>query len=455
MVFAAMTGIRNLLPALLLCLPALGTAKTNDPAYDQAMYFRNGDSLRGRLVSIDRTNGIAWSRPDLKKPVRFRGTNLTEIFLTSRSATAPTNQQGLTIFQFVGGDELVANLISITNDKVTLESADIGRLVVPKSHVAGLLPRPQDDRVIFDQVLGTNGWAHGDMSAVPGVTLGRWEFHNGSLLSASAASIARNLDLPNDIRMDFEVYWHSVYGVAIALHTDSLEPISLNARDQEPDFAPFYSLLLRNSTVELRVVPKTGPIRGLGQLVLPMVRNTNHATFSIFASEKRKSVAFMSNGKLIREWVDPLGWSAGGKGIRFVHQGYGNMRIANLRITRWDGKMMIPQTIPPNPEVDVALTANGAARGGRITGFTNDTFYFHTGNQEMAVPFAEVNHMTFSVRNQKPVQLGTNHVRVFFNGRGRLSGHLKLWSEKKTRLEMPGIGEVSLNSSALGRIQFP
>ena len=73
----------------------------------------------------------------------------------------------------------------------------------------------------------------------------------------------------------------------------------------------------------------------------------------------------------------------------------------------------------------------------------------------MAVPFAEVNHMTFSVRNQKPVQLGTNHVRVFFNGRGRLSGHLKLWSEKKTRLEMPGIGEVSLNSSALGRIQFP
>ncbi|MGB0580321.1 MAG: hypothetical protein ACPGVU_11515, partial [Limisphaerales bacterium] len=449
-----MMGIRQLLPALLLCLVTASAAKTNEVAFDQTMYFRNGDSLRGRLVSIDRTNGIAWNRPDLKKPVRFRGTNLTEIFLTSRPATAPTNKQGLAVIQLVGGDELVANLISITNDKVTLESADTGRLVIPRSQVAGLLPRPQDDRVIFDRILGTNDWTHGDMSAVPGVTLGRWEYHNGSLLSASAASIARNFDLPNDIRMDFDVYWHNLYGVAIALHTDSLEPISLNARDEEPDFAPFYSMLLRNSTVELRVVPKEGPIRGLGQLVLPVPRNTNHATFSIFASEKRKSVSLMANGRLVREWIDPMGWSAGGKGLRFVHQGYGNMRIANLRITRWDGARMVPQTISPHPEVDVAMVADGQTRGGRITGFTNDTFYFNTGNQEMAVPFAELSHVTFALRKRKPMNLGTNHVRVFFNGRGRLSGHLKSWSEKQTRLEIPGLGEVSLSSNALGRIQF-
>lgn len=441
---------------LLILVAALNSfAETNAPAYDQAMYFRNGDSLRGRLVSIDRTNGVAWARPDLKEPVRFRGTNLTEIFLTSRPATAPTNQQGLAVIQLVGGDEVLANLISITNNKVTLESAEIGRWVLPRNQVAGLLPRPQDDRLIYDGILGTNAWTHGDMSAVPGMAVGRWEYHNGSLLSASAASIARNFNLPNDIRMDFDVYWHNLYGVAIALHTDSLEPISLNAREQEPDFAPFYSLLLRNSTAELRVVPKEGPIRALGQLVLPVARNTNHATFSIFTSESRKSVALMSNGRLIREWIDPLGWSAGGKGIRFVHQGYGNMRIANLRITRWSNRPMTPQTIPPNPEVDVALLDNGHARGGQLAGFTNNTFFFNTGNQLLPVPFQQVTHVTMALRKQKPPTLNTNHVRIFFNGRGRLSGHLKSWSEEQTKLEIPGIGEVSLDSPSLGRIQFP
>lgn len=430
-------------------------ASTNISGGDQALYFRNGDSIKGKLVSIDLTNGVTWNRKGLTKPARFIATNLTEIFLTTRPASDATDIPHRSVIDFVNGDELIGNLISITNQEVVLESAATGNLKIPRPLIAGISPLPKTDRIIFDGIRTDTDWTHGDMSAVQGITVGRWHYHNASLVSGTASSIARNLDLPRSIRMDFDLYWHNMFSLAIALHTDSLEPISLNARDQEPDFAPFYSLWLSPTATELRVVPKTGPIRRLGSVFLRMTPGTNRAAVSIFAGEKRNSVALMINHRIVKEWVDPEGWSAGGKGIRFVHQGYGHVRIANLRVTKWNGGTMAPLTINGNPEVDVALMNDASARGGRLTSFTNGRFHFHSGESVLPINFTNTARVNFALRGQQKPDGATNRVRVFFNGRGRLSGHLKSWNEKQTRLSVPGLGDLTLDSTSLGRIQFP
>jgi hypothetical protein len=440
--------------AIGVLIPAVGrSAATN--AADQALYFRNGDSIQGRLVSIDLTNGVVWSRAGMAKPARFVATNLTEIFLTSRAAKDATNVPHRAVIQFANGDELVGNLISVGNQTVRVETSYAGKLSIPRKLVAGILPRPTNDRVIFGGIRTADDWTHGDMSAIQGITVGRWKYHNGSLVSGTASSVARNLDLPPTIRMDFDLYWHNMFSLAIALHTDSLEPISLNAREQEPDFAPFYSLWLSPTATELRVVPKTGPIRRLGSVFLRMAAGTNHAAVSIFASDQRKSVALMINHRIVKEWVDPNGWSAGGRGTRFVHQGYGHVRIANLRVTKWDGAGMAPLTIKGNPAVDVALMNDASARGGRLNGFTNGTFQFQSGESVLPIKFADTSQVNLALSGQQPAPAPTNSVRVFFNGRGRLTGKLNSWTGRQTSLTIPGLGDLTLSSDTLGRIQFP
>lgn len=438
---------------MLSFLATLAGATTNTP--DQALYFRNGDSIKGSLLSIDLTNGVVWTKPGMIRPARFLSSNVTEIFLTSRPASDDTDIPYRTIVRFANGDEIVGNLLSITNRIVQLQTSYAGLLSIPREIIAGLTPQPKVDRVIFDGPRSDEDWTHGDMRTIRSLPIGRWHYHNASFVSGVLSSIARSFDLPFEIRMDFDLYWHNQFGLAIALHTDSLEPITLNVGSQKPDFVPFYSLALSHTQTELRLVPKTGLYRRLGIVALPMLSRTNHAAISIFASKKRKSVALMINSRVVKEWVDPQGWSAGGRGIRFVHQGYGNVRIANLRITKWNGNGFIPLSINANPQVDVALMNDASARGGQLIGYTNGIFHFQSGSAVLPINFTNTTEVNFALSSQKPVASPTNSVRLFFNGRGRLTGLLKSWNEKTTSLTIPGLGDIMISSAALGRIQFP
>ena len=448
------TAISSIFCAFALAGEA-ATTVTNKGLRETVM-FRNGDSLKGELISFDRTNGISWMRPELTKPVNFNFSSVTEVFLGSRPAMDAADSATRTVIEFHNGNELVGSLISITNDQMLLDTAYAGQLKIPLNQVASILPRAKHDGVVFNALYDDKDWTHGDMSVVQGVAVGDWMYHNGSFVGGAAASVARGLDLPFDARMDFDLYWQNSFQIAIGLHTDSLEPISLNARDQEPDFAPFYSFALSQSVAYLRLVPKVGPIRQLGQPeILRLTPGTNHTQVSIFSSQKRKSVALMMDGRLIREWVDPQGWSAGGRGVRFVHQGFGNVRIANLRVTKWDGQSLTPSRIRPNATVDVILFKKTAILAGRFAGFTNGEFHLATGGAVKTIPFNDLNQLNLAVQSyKKPAANPTNQVTVYFTGRGRLTGQLENWDRQKAILTIPGLGEVSVRTQALGRLKF-
>lgn len=439
----------------LLWLTALTSSLCGASPIEQSLHFNNGDSLKGQLVRMSPTNGVFWYRPEQKQPIRFATSNIAEIFLGDRAAYDAPDAPARTLIRFANGDELVGNLVSITNDSVQLDTTYAGRLTLPRNSVASLLPRANTAGVIYDGVRDGSTWTHGDMSAVQGVPVGRWRFHNASLYSGAASSVAKNLNLPDEIRMDFDLYWSDLFSLAIGLHTDSLEPISLNARELEPDFAPFYSLWISPTATQLRVVPKAGPIRQLGSVFMRLPPGTNQVPFSVFASKRRNSVTIMAAGRVVHDWIDPNGWSAGGKGIRFVHQGYGNVRIANLRVTKWDGKNMAAATLPPNPDVDVLLIDGTSALGGQLSGYTNGTFHFATGGQIRQVPFSRLTQAAFATKRLRPPPPDSDAVQVAFNGIGRLHGDLLSWDAKTAVLETQLFGKVAIRAQALGRIRFP
>ena len=437
------------------CFQASAATTVTNKGLQETVLFRNGDSLKGELISFDRTNGIAWMRPELKKPVHFDFGSVTEIYLGTRPAMDAADSPTRTVLEFHNGNELVGSLLSITNDRVMLDTAYAGKLKIPLDQVATILPRARHDGVIFNALHDDKDWTHGDMSVIQGVAVGDWMYHNGSLVGGAAASVARGMNLPFQMRMDFDMYWQNSFQIAIGLHTDSLEPISLNAREQEPDFAPFYSFAMSQSVAYLRLVPKTGPIRQLGQPeILRLTPGTNHAKVSIFTSDVRKSVALMMNGRLIREWIDPQGWSAGGRGVRFVHQGFGNVRIANLRVKKWDGKSLTPPRVQANANVDVMLFRDTAILAGQFAAFTNGAFHLSTGGAVKTIPFNELNQLSLATQRRRAMTNDTNQVTVYFTGRGRLTGQLKGWGRDKAELSVPGLGDVSVRAQALGRIKF-
>jgi hypothetical protein len=436
--------------AILLVLPSttLFAAEEED---GPRIYFRNGDTLQGTLHEFDAARGLKWRHPSFKGPAWFGRTNVIGVYL--REGQPSTSTAGRSVVQMVNGDELSGRLVSITTNGFEMETIAVGKLTIPRNRVRSIWPRGTNATVLYEGPQDDRNWTHGDMTAIQGIKVGKWLLSNGSFISTTASSVARNLDLPNEVRIDFRLQWSGFFSLAIGLHTDSLEPISLNARHLEPDFAPFYSLWISNHQTELRVVPKEGEIRQLKRVSQNFPPSRTNTVYSIFCSEKRKSVSIMADGRMIQEWIDPKGWSAGGKGIRFVHQGQGVMRISDLRVSRWDGATFSPVTALSHPTVDVVLHNESRTVAGRLDVMTNGVFRFHSDQQWLNIPFANVRQMNFA-GNSLSKQIDTNATRVYLNGRGRLSGELKTLNSTNAIMVLPSVGEISVKPDEIVRLRF-
>ncbi|MFT4688320.1 MAG: hypothetical protein ACKVHO_08250 [Verrucomicrobiia bacterium] len=441
--FAALATV-----ALLTLAASTGTtagAEEDGPS----IHFRNGDTLRGVFHEFDGSKGVKWRHPSFKAAAWFGKTNVMGIYLgpgESKLARA-----GRSVIQMANGDELTGRLISITTNGFEMETAAVGKLMIPRDRVRSVWPRGTNATDLYEGPQDDSLWTHGDMTAIKGIAVGKWLLSNGAFVSTTASSVARNLNLPNEVRIDFRLQWAGFFSLAIGLHTDSLEPISLNARHLEPDFAPFYSLWISNHQTELRVVPKEGEIRQLERVSQNFPPSRTNSVYSIFCSEKGKSVSIMADGRLIKKWIDPKGWSAGGKGIRFVHQGQGAMRISDLRVSRWDGASFTPMTVVSHPTFDLVL--HNRVQGGRLDVMTNGVFRFQSDKQWLNLPFASVRQMNFAGSSLNKA-IATNATRIYLSGRGRLSGELNVLNSTNAIMDLPGVGKVSIKPDSIVRLKF-
>ncbi|MBG85503.1 MAG: hypothetical protein CMO80_01200 [Verrucomicrobiales bacterium] len=438
--------------ALGLILIGLSAFGAGHGAEAQRIYFRNGDTLSGQMHGFDSRQGVQWQHASFTKPAWFGRSNLSGVFLRSLGSTNDVGW-GRSVIRFANGDELMGRLHSITTNGFELETEAAGKLLIPRNQVATVWPRGTNDSVLYEGPNSDAVWTHGDINTTAGVNVGKWTFNNGAFVSAIPASVARNLNLPNEVRFDFRVQWQGFYRLAIGLHTDSLEPISLGARHLEPDFAPFYSLWLDNSVTELRVIPKEGDIRNMARVPLNFPPAKTNALISVFGSAKRKSVSIMADGRLIHEWVDTNGWSAGGKGIRFVHQGQGAVRLSEFRVSTWDAKTFPPLTVITHPKVDLLLDHAGKVAAGHLDVMTNGVFRFQSNGQWQERKYDDVRQLNFAndaVLNKH----STNESRVYLQGRGRLSGTLSRMNQTNALISVPGVGDLSLNSDRVVRLRF-
>jgi hypothetical protein len=69
------------------------------------------------------------------------------------------------------------------------------------------------------------------------------------------------LKLPDRAQIQFDLAWRGPLNLAIALYTDSLQPILLTDKENGPDFGGFYSLRFANTVfVTLTPIRKKDPL---------------------------------------------------------------------------------------------------------------------------------------------------------------------------------------------------
>jgi len=312
--------------------------------------------------------------------------------------------------------------------------------------------------LIFDNLTGLDGWTQGN--AVKGLTTegGQWSYRNGAFYSDKAASIARDLKLPDQSRIQFDMVWRGPLSLAVALYTDSLQPILLSDKESGPDFGGFYSLRFLNTVfVSLTPIRKKGPLLSLGDpLIIQSLTQKDRMHVDLRCSKADRRVALFLDGALIKDWIDPGGFVGEGTGVRFVNNQAGSaVKVSNLRVTQWNGAMDGASAESPDPAHDVVSLESGAKLSGAVVAIANGQISLLTTTGATNVPLAGASAIDFApFQGQAPPPAAVNAHATFIQG-GSVTFELLSWLPNGVAGLSPDFGKVTFNPAAFDRLQFP
>jgi hypothetical protein len=413
--------------------------------------FDNGDLLYGALVSIDQRS-VRWQRPDAARALEFQADGVTEILFrqgsVAKRVVAPSCRVRLT-----NDDELEGRLVAMDADTVVLETWYSGPLTIPRSAIQVVLPVPAKGKTLFAGPAGLEGWTMGKVKTV-GEKGGEWRYKDGALYAVEAASIARDVQLPDVASLQFDVAWKGMLYLAIALYTDYLQPVSLANREAEPPFGGFYSLQINSYSVNLLPVTQKDPLRPLGQAMVSSFSRGNRSHVEIRADKLKHLIALLVDGLVVRQWIDSEGFVGKGTGIRLVHQGQGSVRLSNLQVSEWDGQFEEPPTLSPGGGLDQVKLRNGDKVEGNLQAIRDGKLAVVTAGVTRDVPLSQVKQIEFAAAKSGQSIRAMGNVRAFFGNGGSVSLNLERWDKQGVVGSNPALGSVRFDPAAFTRLVF-
>jgi hypothetical protein len=300
-----------------------------------------------------------------------------------------------------------------------------------------------------------DGWTEisSPITGVPGMEGGHWTYRNGAFYASKPASIARDLKLPDMMRMEFDLAWRGQANLAIALYTDSLRPILLANKENGPEFGAFYSFRLGGIVADMYPIKKHGPSVSLGSVILAALGRSDHAHFDFRVSKPQNKIYLLVDGVLAMQWSDPGGFEADGTGVRFVENS-GAIKLSNLRVTRWDGILEEKTDTTPNGPDDVVWMNDGQSAAGTITTMNAQSVSLRAQNVAREIPFAKIREIDFGAPSAHPTLEGTGGVRATFAQGGCIHGELESWSADGAVFRSADFGRAKFNPSLFAALQF-
>ncbi|HEX7862402.1 MAG TPA: hypothetical protein VF773_18840 [Verrucomicrobiae bacterium] len=452
-----LTAILTAAFGLSICVSAQPTPKTSAFSKDaprDALLFRNGDVLLGRLASIDRESGIRWSRPDALNAFEFSPDGITQLELAPQKTPELRPTTNLCSVLLNNGDQIQGDLVSYDGSKVTLDTWFAGRLEMPNSAVAVISPLGLPKPTLFAGPVGMEGWTRGKVNAQGLTDAGEWMYSNGAFYALKSASIARDLKLPDVASIQFDLEWRGFFHVAVALYSSYLHPINLANKEGEPQFGGFYSMQLNPFSANLLPVEQNEPLRYLGQASLQHLAQTNAAHVDIRVNKSKSLIALLINGALVKQWTDD-GFAGTGTGVRFVHQGQGAVKLSNIKVSEWDGVFEEPAVITPNKTQDLARLKNGDRVIGAVKSIRDGKLSIEAGGRVLDVPITRVKQV--ELMNADPVKAKTSpqSVRAYFtSGTGSLTFDLERWADGAIAARSDNFGFANIKPEAFSRVLF-
>jgi hypothetical protein len=367
-------------------------AKTNAPPVapvvrtEDALNFLNGDRLHGKLVGLDGAGGLlTWQHKAAPDPMRYQLDALDKLDLLPRKVEGQLPQQN--VVQLVNGDRLRGDVVTLDAAQMVFKTWYAGTLNIARARLSELAPAAAPVDVLYEgPTSDLSGWTTQNNS-IRGSGLA---FRNGGLMLPLGQPVGRKIaNLPDKVRFEFEVSNYANAYFVFWFFSDSPR----NMGNNDAYYMNFYG-----SRMEFERMVHNEGNRSLGSVENDAERRMkSHLLVTILADRKERHFALLLDGKFVREFNDPQEFKGSGDCIMFQTHQASSMKIAKIKIARWDGKLPKAESSGSGAiEQDTLVFVNGDAMSGAVRSIATGNVKFETSYAMMDVPLERIARMRFA-----------------------------------------------------------
>ncbi|MEN9361274.1 MAG: hypothetical protein RL095_2809 [Verrucomicrobiota bacterium] len=453
-----MTRSIFLAAALLLPLGLLAEIKVQDPAkpregiaVEQArsetgapvvrsgndqMVFLTGDRCSGQLLSIDPAKGLLYKLADADQPVLFKTDRINNITLGSTGS----GQGGGTRVNLTNGDTLIGTVTEITADKVVLDTWYAGTLSIERMMVKSISAGQAAAKSVYSGPGDMSGWNRQGNG---------WTVKDGGLqFDGSYGTIGREVKLPERSVMEFTLEHRGNIQISALLYGDSKDASGGNV----------YMLTFNNNYLQAQRMTTNEGGDSMGHF--PM-RNglRSGARVSLYTDKTTKTLSVVIDGKLVRSFTDSNDFAGKGNIIGFQGQN-GQVRVTDLRVSPWDGRLPGEEGKAPKEgaanasKTDVCTFGNGDIQSGTLKTLKAGVATFSTNFGDLQIPLERVALLELSQEEAEKARKNAGDVELIMAGIGKVTLKLNALSEDAVQGESENFGKGSFNIKAFNNLRM-
>ena len=408
----------------LLLLTALSLPA--QPAVD-VFQLLDGSTLHGALEAIDPARGIRWKHPATVAPIEFLPRNAHQIRFAQTAPPPPQSSAPHTCrFRFVNGDELTGNLVSLDAQHIELETWFAGKLRAPRAGVQSLAFLAKGLATIYDGPDGVAGWTTGPTPAA-------WQFRDGVLTGGANAFMGRDLKLPPQSRVEFDVGSSGGLNLYLSLYTDATQRFNFASTGYQFNLGLGYVNLMRGQG-------QFG-MQHLGQAQIPVPLPGRKLHVEVRADLLAGTMALFVDGNVVQQWHDPTvtkpavpavdpnlpptvadavrdaararGPALPGTGLSFFMLN-GGIQLSAIKVSAWDGRPIEPELVATNFTGHLVRLANQDRAVGEVRAIRDGKLTLVAAAGSLEIPLTRVTQVVLAPATPPATNrpAGATHVRL-------------------------------------------
>ncbi len=263
-------------------LAAPGQAQSQNPNKVQVR-LKNGDYVSGTILSSKERDRLSLKSPAFDTPLDL---SIDSIGSVKREEEQADNGNDDFVFIFRNNSTIVGKLIALTKEAITIQSASLGEVTLPRALLSEWVARHGAGKPFFAGPKFSQAW-------VSPSKVDAWKVEGGCLTtSVPGHPVHCDAAMPLQCEVRLSISWTKAPGFAIALGT--VEKSSEPGSDQDAASVRLESW--GNELVMIREVEKTMDLVALGDLS----DNGGRVSLTLFIDEKKGEViACSQNGAVL------------------------------------------------------------------------------------------------------------------------------------------------------------